>query len=53
MEGGMEEISKEQLSAIRWLNDEQLVRLLTEISQYGWMKASEYLKEVMKQRNKS
>jgi hypothetical protein len=46
----MEEISKEQLSAIRWLSDEQLIRLITEVSQYGWVKASEYLKEAMKLR---
>ena len=46
----MEEISKAQLAAIRWLNDEQLIRFITEVSQYGSVKASEYLKEVMKLR---
>jgi hypothetical protein len=46
----MEEISKEQLSAIRWLNDEQLIRFITEVSQYGWVKASEYLKQVQKEK---
>jgi hypothetical protein len=48
MEAGMEEISKEQLSAIRWLSDEQLIRFVTEVSQYGWVKASEYLRQIMK-----
>ena len=46
----MEEISKEQLSAIRWLSDEKLIRLITEISQYGWVKAAEYLKQVQKEK---
>jgi hypothetical protein len=31
----MEEITKEQLAAIRGLSDEQLIRFITEVSQYG------------------
>jgi hypothetical protein len=44
----MEEISKEQLAAIRGLSDEQLIRFITEVSQYSWMKAAEYLRQVEK-----
>jgi hypothetical protein len=50
VEGAMEEISKEQLRAIRSLNDPDLVRLVTEISQYGWVKAAEFLKLMIKEK---
>jgi hypothetical protein len=46
----MEEITREQLAAIRWLSDDQLVRFITEVSQYGWVKAAEYLKLVQKEK---
>ena len=40
----MEDISKEQLDAIRSLNDSELIRFITEVSQYGFVKAAEFLK---------
>jgi len=49
----MGEISKEQLRAMRWLSDDDLVRLITEVSQYGWVKASEFLKIKMKEKERA
>ena len=43
----MEDISKEQLDAIRSLNDSELVRFITEVSQYGFVKAAEFLKLIV------
>jgi len=40
----MDDISKEQLSVIRNLSDEMLIKFITEVSQYGWLKAAETLR---------
>jgi hypothetical protein len=45
----MEDISKEQLEAIRSLNDTELVRFITEVSMYGFVKAADFLKLAMQE----
>jgi hypothetical protein len=42
-----EEIPKTELDAIRSLNDGDLVKLITEISHYGWPKAEPLLRLLM------
>jgi len=49
----MDEVSKEQLRAIRWLSDDDLVRLITEINGIGWVKASDFLRSKMKEKEKT
>jgi hypothetical protein len=44
------EISKSQLAQIRGLSDQALIRLITEISMYGWVKAQETLKGLVETR---
>jgi hypothetical protein len=48
----MDEIPKEQLDAIRQLNDADLIRLITEISAYGWPKSVETLKLMIQEKTK-
>lgn len=44
------EISKSQLAAIRGLSDDALVKLITSISEYGWVKSVEVLKGLVEAR---
>jgi hypothetical protein len=46
----MDEISKEQLAAIRRLSDEQLVKFITEVAQYSFAKAAETLRMMEKEK---
>ena len=48
MPNEVEGIPKSELDAIRGLNDTDLVKLITEISQYGWVKAQPTLQLMMK-----
>ena len=48
MANEVEGIPKSELDAIRGLNDTDLVKLITEISQYGWVKAQPTLQLMMK-----
>jgi hypothetical protein len=52
MGDAMEDISKEQLNAIRWLSDQDLIRLITETSVNGWRAGEEFLRLKMKEKAK-